>query len=214
MKCINLMDWCHVFVDGFVTLRHCMLCQFTWQYQRGSSLNISCSHCWFLCVLAASSSLRADSLKNILNKAVQHLHCSLWYSDLWVHLLQYFVDVDVVWFMSLSSAWSSSRFSFCRHNNFIWLIPNWNLIAWFLSLTLIQTAPDHIYEWRIWKCIVWPKARAKFQKEDMEKYRSNWQWRLSYWWTLWMRSDRRSSWIVIGDFCYSVSGLTHFSHSL
>ena len=29
-----------------------------------------------------------------------------------------------------------------------------------------------------------------------------------------MRSDLRSSWMVIGDFCCSVSGLTHFSHLL
>ena len=36
----------------------------------------------------------------------------------------------------------------------------------------------------------------------------------SYVLMIWMRSNRRSSWIVIGDFCCSVSGLTHFSHLL
>ena len=209
---MHLMNWSHVFVDGFVSLRDCVLCQFTWQYQRGCSLDISCSHCRFLCVLAASSSLRADSLKNILNKAVQYLHCSLWYSDLWVHLLQYFVDVDVVWFMSLSSAWSSSRFSFCRHND-LFVLSDWlkfdclifefgdcsNFISWYIPITTIKM-----------HCLAKRLSQKKILRE------TNWSDDDNYYINrhFWMRFGQRSSWMVIRDFCCSVSGLAHFSHLL
>ena len=76
----------------------------------------------------------------------------------------------------------------------IWSIKSWGLLR------------AHKVKWR----------KKKRKKEDMERY--------NLWMTLdilicwydsfWMRSNRRSSWVVIGDFCCSVSGLTHFSHLL
>ena len=144
MDCNHKLHGSHEFVDWFVSLGGCMLCQFTWQYQWCGCLDFSGAQCLFLCVLGASACLGGDSLKDILNKAVQHLHCPLGDTNFWVHLLQHFIDVDVVRFFVLSSVCAWCGFSFCGHDDLIlgdWWIgiefKIW-LIAWFWFLLLFE----------------------------------------------------------------------------
>ena len=84
--------------DGLGALRHGVLGQLTRQKQTDSGLDFSAGDGGPLVVVGQPGSLSSDSLEDVVDKAVHDRHSLAGHSGVWMHLFQYFVDVDGVGF--------------------------------------------------------------------------------------------------------------------
>ena len=97
LNCFSLLAAC-VLGDGLGTLTDCVLGKFTGQEQTDGCLDFSAGDGGSLVVVSQPGSLGSNSLEYVVDKAVHDRHSLAGHSGVWVHLLQYFVDVDGVRF--------------------------------------------------------------------------------------------------------------------
>ena len=77
--------------------------QFSWQDQLDCRLNFSGGEGPSLVEADEFGAFSGDSVEGVMNEGVHDVHGLLGDSDVWVHLLQHFVDVDGEGFNSSSS---------------------------------------------------------------------------------------------------------------
>ena len=87
--------------DGFGALADGVLGKFTREEKTNCSLDLPTCDGRSLVVVSESGSLSSDSLKDVVDKAVHDGHGFAGNTSVWVHLFQYFVDVDAVRFLPL-----------------------------------------------------------------------------------------------------------------
>ncbi len=95
--------------DGFGAFADGVLGQFTGQKETDSCLDLSAGDGGSLVVVSESGSLRGDSLKDVVDKAVHDGHSLAGDTSVWVHLSQHLVDVDSVGFPPLPPAFLVGR---------------------------------------------------------------------------------------------------------
>ena len=78
-----------------------MLCNFTWQKQPYSSLDFAGTHCRLLTVLCQAICIHSYTLENVANERVRDTHGFGCNSSILMTLLQHFVDVQWITFLSL-----------------------------------------------------------------------------------------------------------------
>ena len=100
----------NVFGDSFGSFRNSVSGEFSWKDKLDSWLNLSG---WKSSSLVESDefwSFSGNSVESIVNERVHDVHGFLWDSNVWVDLLEDFVDVNWEGFNSSSSGFSVSRF--------------------------------------------------------------------------------------------------------
>ena len=85
-----------------------MLSQLSGKEETDSSLDFSGGDGGPLVVVSKSGSLSGDSLEDIVHEAVHDAHGTAGDASIWMHLLQDFVDVNAVAFLSASAPLSCS----------------------------------------------------------------------------------------------------------
>ena len=100
LNCFSLLAAC-VFCDGLGTLTDGVLGKFPGQKKTDGCLDFSARDGGSLVVVSQPRSLGSNSLEDVIDKAVHDGHSLAGHSGVWVHLLQYFVDVDGVRFPPL-----------------------------------------------------------------------------------------------------------------
>ena len=83
-----------------------MLGQFTWENQADRGLNFSASNCGSLVHAAELRCFVGDLVEGISHEVVHDRNALLGNAGIWMNLLQYFINVNVVRFMRFSFALS------------------------------------------------------------------------------------------------------------
>ena len=103
-----------VFGDSLGAFADGVLGEFTGQEQTYSCLDLSACDGGSLVVVGESWCLSSDPLEDVIHEAVHDGHGFAGDASVWVHLLQYFVDVDRVGFPPLPLLFPVSRTSGLR----------------------------------------------------------------------------------------------------
>lgn len=98
---INLLGAC-VFGDGLCTFTDSVLGQFTRQQQTNSGLNFPTGDGRSFVVVSQTRCFGSNAFENIINKTVHDTHGFARNTSVWMHLLQHFVDVDRIRFLTLA----------------------------------------------------------------------------------------------------------------
>jgi len=118
---IKSYSYLDVFSDGFSSFRNGVSGKFSWEDELDGRLNLSGWECSSLVESDELWSFSGDSIESVVNERVHDVHGFLWDSDVWVDLLEDFVDIDGEGFNSSSSGFSIGRFScgwcFCHFDS-------------------------------------------------------------------------------------------------
>ena len=91
-----------IFGDSFCALAHSVLGQFTRQQQTNSGLNFPTGDGRSFVVVSQTRCFGGNAFENIINKTVHDTHGFARNTSVWMHLLQHFVDVDGIRFLTLA----------------------------------------------------------------------------------------------------------------
>lgn len=98
--CSSTLFRAGVLRDCLCPFRNSMLCQFTWQQKPNSCLDFPTCYGWSLVVMSQSRCLRCNPLKNVVDETIHDTHCFTWYTSIGMNLLQYFININGVTFLS------------------------------------------------------------------------------------------------------------------
>ncbi len=107
---ISLLD---VFSDGFSSFRNGVSGKFSGEDELDGWLDLTRGECSSLVESNELWSFSGDSVESVVDERVHDVHGLLWDSDVGVHLLEDFVDIDGEGLHSSSSGFSVGTFGGC-----------------------------------------------------------------------------------------------------
>ena len=115
---ISLLD---VFSDGFSSFRNGVSGKFSGEDELDGWLDLTRGECSSLVESNELWSFSGDSVESVVDERVHDVHGLLWDSDVGVHLLEDFVDIDGEGLHSSSSGFSVGTFGSC------WFFSHFNI---------------------------------------------------------------------------------------